>query len=136
MITVNLRDKNNIINITSVGKVPIRGKTSSNLYFHTPLELLLSSLGLCVGGHIISFCRINNINVNIFEEIVLLKDQDYILNISCPIDFSEENKNLLRLELEYCQIAKELKNKLIVNFKTNKTKTEELLKQPKSCCGN
>ena len=66
MVEVNIRNKNSIVNLIVVGKVAIRGKTAANLYFHTPLELLLSSLGLCIGGKINDYCRLNDLNPAIY----------------------------------------------------------------------
>lgn len=137
MITVNLRDKNNIINLNVDGKVPIRGKTSHSIYFHDPLELLLSALGLCSGGLIINYCRLNNINVNIFESITIIKkDEDFLIQILHPKDFDIEHKKRIQSELENCPIAKLLKNDVFCTWSFNNIPVEELVKeQRKSCCG-
>lgn len=137
MINIYLRDKNNLINITNTGKTPIRGKTSSNLYFHTPLELLLSALGLCVGGIINNYCKLYDINPQIFESISVDKNDKYIISIQRPEDFEVEHIKRLSSEIDNCNVARELKTKVEVNWLLNKTKIEELIKeQEKSCCGS
>lgn len=137
MIKIGLRDKNRIIILEAVGKAPIRGRTSSSPYFHSPLELLLSSLGLCVGGNILDYCRFNDLNARIFEEIIVFLDgSHFIINIKRPKDFSKENEERLQRTIEACQIAKELSRDVKVVWGENSTPTEELVKElPISCCG-
>ena len=138
MIEVNLRDKNQIIHVTVFGKAPIRGRISSSQYFHTPLELLLSSLGLCIGGIINNYCRMNDINTSIFERItVTLNGEHYEVTIKRPKDFSDEHITRLSTEIQTCPISRELKKDVRISWDLNTIPTETLLKvavaQP--CCG-
>ena len=137
MIKINLRNQNRIILLEAVGKTPIRGRASASPYFYSPLELLLSALGLCVGGTIIEYCRLNDINVNIFEEVMVLLDPlNFIINIKRPKDFDKETQERLQRTIEACQIAKELSRKIKIVWGENSIPTEELLKElPKTCCG-
>jgi uncharacterized OsmC-like protein len=137
MIKINLRNQNRIIILEATGKPPIRGRTSSSPYFHTPLELLLSALGLCVGGNIVEYCRHNDINVNIFEEIMVYLDYvNFIVNIKKPKDFSEEHQKRMKDLLTNCLVAKELAKELKIIWGDNETPTEELIKIiPTKCCG-
>ena len=137
MVEVNIRNKNSIVNLIVVGKVAIRGKTAANLYFHTPLELLLSSLGLCIGGKINDYCRLNDLNPAIFEQISLNYDgSNFIVYIKHPEDLDKEHIERIHNEITYCTIAQELKKEVKVKFSLNTIPKEELLKvveQP--CCG-
>lgn len=137
MIKVGLRDKNRIVVLDVPGKTPIRGRTSDSLYFYSPLELLLASLGLCVGGNILDFCRFNDLNVAIFEEInVYLDYQDIVINIKKPKDFDETYQKRLESIINACNIAKELSRNIKIVWGDNNTPTIELIKEkPKSCCG-
>ena len=133
---VLLRDYNELITITEVGKAPIRGRISSNQYFHTPLELLLSALGLCIGGIINHYCRMNEINPAIFEEIIVDKNNEYKVFIKRPNDFDISHIVRMSTEIENCNIAKELNSKIEIEWLINSTPTPELLKEPaKPCCG-
>lgn len=131
MIEVKVRD-NNIINLECQGKVLIRGKTANNIYFHTPLELLLCSLGLCVGGLLIKYCRENNVNINLFEFINIDYDGDYIITISLPDNINQDE---IIGQIRSCSIASELRKTPKIMFVKNKKTTTELLK-PTKCCGN
>ena len=137
MIKINLRDKNRIIILDAPGKPPIRGRTSSSPYFHTPLELLLASLGLCVGGNIVDYCRLNDLNVNIFEEIQVYLDYvNFIINIKKPKDFDPKHQQRMETLLNSCLIAKELAKGIKIVWGDNATPTEELIKAiPTKCCG-
>lgn len=137
MIQVVLRDNNDIINLISETKVPIRGKTSENQYFHTPLELLLSTLGLCIGGEINSYCRLNNLKVQIFESIFIDYDfNKFIIKIQKPEDLEQEHIDLLSKQLIVCNISRVLKNQVEVEWFNNTIKTETLIIQKKGCCGS
>ena len=136
MVIVNLRNKNNLITLSVDGKAPIRGRTANNLYFHTPLELLLSSLGLCVGGIIINYCRLNDLNSFIFESISIYKDGNYIIKISYPSEIEKVHINRISTEIENCSISNELKEKVLVKWELNETPTDVLIKEEtKLCCG-
>jgi uncharacterized OsmC-like protein len=137
MVDISLRDKNRIIVLNVVGKAPIRGRISSNNYFHTPLELLLSALGLCVGGKINDYCRLNDLNPAIFEKIsVHLEDGKFFVTIKRPEDLEQEHITRIGSEVSFCTVAQELKKEVTVRWELNNTPTKELLKtveQP--CCG-
>ena len=144
MVNINIRDNNNLINLTIPGKTPIRGRTAPNSYFHTPLELLLSALGLCIGGIINNYCRMNDINPKIFENInVTLGSSDvnkgsFCVEIKHPRDFDHEHIVRLSDEISNCVIAKELKKELVTHWTYNETTTEELIKKTvdEPCCGS
>jgi uncharacterized OsmC-like protein len=137
MIEISIKDKNRLIILNVVGKTPIRGRISSNNYFHTPLELLLSALGLCIGGKINDYCRLNELNPAIFEQIAVgLEENKFIVFIKRPEDFNPEHIERISTEISYCTIAQELKKEVTVRWELNNTPTKELLKpveQP--CCG-
>lgn len=137
MININIRNKNRIVILDSPGKTPIRGRTTASLYFHTPLDLLLAALGLCVGGNIIEYCRFNDLNTKIFEEIIVYLDNSvFIVNIKRPKNFEKTHEDRLKRTMEECQIAKELSKDIKIVFEDNTIPTEKLLKElPKSCCG-
>ena len=137
MIKVGLRNQNRIIILEATGKPPIRGRTSISLYFHTPIELLLSSIGLCVGGTILEYCRLNDINTAIFEKIVATKDGNkYYLYVSSPENFDLIHKSRMTTQISNCAIAKELINPITIIWNINSIPTEELLKElPTKCCG-
>jgi uncharacterized OsmC-like protein len=137
MTSVHLRDKNNLITIAVAGKVPIRGRTSSNQYFHTPLELLLCSLGLCVGGIINNFCRVYDINPLIFEDITISFDGFiFIVSLTRPSDFKLEFERLLEIYIKDCSIARELKKDLSIKWGVNSAPVEKLIaRKEKPCCG-
>ena len=137
MITVNLRDNNSIINLNCDGKIAIRGKTLFNQYFHTPIDLLLSSIGLCIGGELINYCRVNDLNVQLFESISIdYLNESFILNISCPEDFDKNHINYLTRILSNCTISKELKKEINITWNKNILKSEELIRTKRSCCGS
>lgn len=139
MIEVILRDKNNLISISVPGKAIIRGRTSQSQFFHTPLELLLSSLGLCVGGLINHYCRMNNLNPAIFEQITIESEESlFKITISHPKDLDPEHISRLGSEISLCNISKELKRDIAIIWSKNTISTAELLSRvkEKSCCGN
>lgn len=137
MIEIQLRDKNRLVVLNVVGKTPIRGRIAPNVYFHTPLELLLSSLGLCVGGKINDYCRMNDLNPAVFEKIIATFDSDkFLILIQRPSDFDPVHISRISDEISNCTIAKELKREVAIEWSLNSTPTPELLKvveQP--CCG-
>jgi uncharacterized OsmC-like protein len=135
MVKVSLRDKNQLITLECLGKVPIRGRASST-YFHSPLDLLLSSIGLCIGGTIVNYCRLNNLNVAQFEEVqVLYQEEKFIILIKRPQDFLQEHQDQLTRDISACNISRELKKELQVRWEYNTIPLQELLKEPsKGCC--
>jgi uncharacterized OsmC-like protein len=138
MVEIQLRDKNRLVVLNVVGKTPIRGRISPNIYFHTPLELLLTSLGLCVGGKINDYCRMNELNPAVFEKIIAtLRDDKFLILIQRPKDFDPVHISRISDEITNCTIAKELKKEVTIEWSLNTTPTIELLKlveQP--CCGS
>lgn len=138
MVEVNLRNKNNLINLTIVGKAPIRGRTSSSQFFHTPLELLLSALGLCIGGIIVNYCRLNELDTGLFESIIMCykSDQCYV-DIKHAKILTKEHISRLSDEITNCPIANQLKKPIGYAWYESEIPVEELIKrqEPGSCCG-
>jgi len=137
MVTVELRNNSQIINLMIVGKAPIRGRISSSQFFHSPLELLLSSLGLCIGGKINEYCRMNDLNPSIFEEILLeYSGQHYVVVIKRPKTLEEIHVARLSNEITDCSIARELNKPVLLRWLLNTVSVEELIKKPtQRCCG-
>lgn len=137
MVEIQLRDKNRLVLLNVVGKTPIRGRISPNIYFHTPLELLLSALGLCIGGKINDYCRMNNLNPAVFESIVVgFNSGQFVVVIKRPDDFEGIHIRRMTKEITDCTIAQELKREVIVNWEFNITPVVELLKEVEQpCCG-
>jgi hypothetical protein len=138
MVEVHLRDKNNLINLTIPGKTPIRGRTAPNQYFHTPIEILLSACGLCIGGIIVNYCRLNNLDVGLFESITM----DYFAG-QCCVDIrygktlTEEHILRMSNEITDCPISRELKKPVGFAWKESNIPVEELVKRQdeRPCCG-
>lgn len=137
MVEVNLRDHSQIINLSVVGKAPIRGRVSGSPYFHTPLELLLSALGLCVGGHIRDYCRIYDLNPLIFEQILIDYDGSYYrVTILRPRHLDTEHLFRMGEQIKNCNVARELKKEIVFEWKLNTLPVEELKeRKPTPCCG-
>ena len=136
MISLHLRDKNQIINITIPGKGPLQGRGRSSRFYHTSLDFLCAALGLCSGGTIINYCRFNDLNPQIFESVnIAFSDNKFIIIIKRPQDFTQENMDRLTRELEHCPASTYLVFPVEVKWDLNETPITELIKEPKGCCG-
>lgn len=137
MIKVDLRDKNQIVTLTTPGKIPIQGRTGGSPFFHNSIDLLLSALGLCIGGKIVEYCRFNDLNVQIFEAIACAHEKNWWeIWISKPKDLDEKHVSRLENQLKNCTVGKELINPVKVIWSDNESPIEELLKETKTkCCG-
>jgi uncharacterized OsmC-like protein len=138
MIEVNLRDRNNLIVLSATGKAPIRGRVSPNQFFHSPLELLLCSLGLCIGGTIVNYCRLNNINISLFESVIMVyKMEQCCVDIKYSKILTEEHMRRISDEITNCPIAKQLKRTIGYAWYESDIPDEELLKKQdvRPCCG-
>jgi len=139
MIEIHIRDKNRIVNVTSPGKTPLRGRMGSGMFFYNPLDYLLTAIGICAGGQLIDYCRLNELNPIIFETITLLKeDNNYLIIIKRPEDFEDEHLWRIAKTLSNCAIASELKKDIEIKWEINEIPTKELLKleTKRGCCGS
>lgn len=138
MVEVNLRDHSSIINLTVVGKAPIRGRVAPSPFFHSPLELLLSALGLCIGGQIKEYCRTYDLNPLIFEQVLVDYDGSYYrVTILRPRNLDPDHMFRLRDQIKNCNVARELKKEIVFEWKLNTLPVEELKeRKPTPCCGS
>ena len=133
MVEIHIRNQNNIINAIPIGKTLIRGRTGGSPYLLNPIDILLSSLGICIGGKIVDYCRLNDVDASIFQSIFIdWTNEEYIIRIQAPVEFERWR---LEKEITTCSIAKLLNNKVIVNWTENTIPIEELKKETKPCCG-
>lgn len=138
MVDVHLLNKNNIINLSVPGKAPIRGRVAPNLYFHTPIEILLSALGLCIGGVIVNYCRLNSIDVALFESIKLDYDSGkYHLDIRYGKTLTEEHMKRIANEIADCPVSRELRAPVGQSWFESDVPVEELTNRQgdSPCCG-
>lgn len=139
MITVLARDKNRIVTLSAPGKAPIRVRPSSSPYFWTPMELLCGSVGSCVGGIIVDYCRYNDLDPRIFEFIGAdLKDSKIVITLQHPKDLSSEHLSRLSSKISNCEVSKLLVFPIEITLLENSISTKELTddsKQSRSCCG-
>lgn len=137
MVEIHIRDKNNIINVLPVGKQLIRGRTGGSPFLLNPIDILLSSLGVCIGGKIVEYCRLNDIDTNTFQSITINYEKTiFTITLQCLKDFYEDNKNWrLVQDIKNCSIAQLLKDEISVEFTENTIPIKELKKESKPCCG-
>lgn len=136
MLDLQLRDKNNIITMTSPGKTPLQGRRGGGLYYHNSLDFLLAAVGTCAGGSLIDYCRFNELNPSIFENINLSFDNDkFIITIKRPEDLEEENMRRIENTLLNCTMKDYISRPMEVRWALNEVPIEELIKEPKGCCG-
>ena len=137
MIQVSLSDKNRrIITVMSPGKT-VLNCSSNSLFFYSPMELLICSLGSCIGTEIYTFSHLNSLDPKIFESINLDIDNFVVtVIIQRPNDFDPNLQEELKTHISKCQIAKMLNVELRVWFTDNLTPTS-ILTSPskKGCCG-
>lgn len=137
MIRINFID--NIILVNSDMKTPIMTKKSSSYGFYSSMELLTASVGVCTAGNIQKFCLFNQINVKLFDDLILTMDNFQItIEIYYHKSISIETINNLLLELSQCEIAKLLINPPIIKTFTFDTPIEEVIRKENSprCCGS
>jgi hypothetical protein len=136
MISLHLRDKNQIINMTIPGKAPLQGRSAHSPYYHNSLDFLCAALGICAGGNIVHYCRFNDINAQMFESIeVAYTDSQFIITIKRPEDFIQDHMDKIEKLLKNCAVAKELTASIEVRWAFNEQAITELIKEPKGCCG-
>lgn len=122
--------------MTVPGKTPLQGRRGASLYYHNSLDFLLAALGTCTGGIISDYCRFNNLNPQIFENVNVATDGDkYIITIKRPKDFEQEHMNRLGKEITICTVSKYLSMPIEARWEVNETPIQELIKEPKGCCG-
>lgn len=133
MIDIQVMNSNNIITLSSEGKLPI--KSSQGFMFYSPNELLCASYGACAGRHIVLYASQNKINLDGFHSFKVDMDNDeIIMYLTYPKEF--DPKELVYL-LENCEISKKLSIPIKVVAVQQDTPTEEVVKskQKKPCCG-
>lgn len=138
MITISMTNNNNIITLNSPGKNPI--KSSEGLYFHSPMELLCSAIGACVGKHIVRFANEFKLDLSKFEYFgVGMDDYKIIIVIKHPTTLEQSILDELRKRLYACEVANLIKEDTIeIRFENNTVSDEELTKinsERKPCCG-
>ena len=136
MLDIKIRDKNQIITLAVPGKTPLQGRRGSSLYYHNPLDFLLAALGTCLGGEISDYCRFNELNPQVFEKVNLALDgSSFIITIRRPTDFEQNHMDRLSRRLTSCTVSKYLSQGILVRWDLNEKPTQELIKEPKGCCG-
>lgn len=136
MLDLQLRDKNRVITMAVPGKTPLKGRRGSSPYYHNSLDFLLAALGTCMGGTISDYCRFNDLNSQIFENINLATDGDkFIVTIKRPEDFAKEHMERLGREITKCPVSHYLTHDVEVRWEFNEKPVEELIVEPKGCCG-
>jgi hypothetical protein len=130
----------------SPGKTFLRGRTGTSTFFYNPIEYLQASLGLCIGGKLIDYCRFNDLNPAIFQSVIIntkakkfdLDLDTHIVTIQRPETLDKEHLNRIENEITNCTIAKQLINPIVVEWTTNDIPIEELIKEEKKggCCGS
>lgn len=136
MLDLQLRDKNNIITMTSPGKTPLQGRRGSGLYYHNSLDFILAAVGTCAGGSLIDYCRLNDLNPAIFSNIRLFfSDDKFIIAIKRPSDFEEVHMERIKSRLSNCTMKNYLAHPIEIQWALNEVPIEELIKEPKGCCG-
>lgn len=134
MINVQLLQNNTIVTLEIQGKKTTI-KSSAGLYHPNPKELLCTSLGACIGKHIVKYCSHEKINVESFEQINIdINNNEFIININYPKGLSLQNIIDLKQIILNCDIAKLLKTNININFNLNK-KAQSNTKKSTSCCG-
>jgi len=137
MIELKMMNGNNIINIIAPGKQVI--KSSQGLLFYSPMELLCSSLGSCIGKHLVIYCSHNSIDITSFEFIGIdMIDGDIKVIIKHPVELSEENISDIKKIVETCEIRKMLDCGVYVQIEPNAKETARVVddNKPKPCCGD
>ena len=136
MINIEIRDKNRIITLSSPTKTPIRSRSGSP-YFYNSMELLCVALGSCFGKELVQLCSNKNINPRVFESIYITME-NFIpkIIISHPKEMDNNILNDIKTLAHTCQVAKLLRNRVDIEFTTNKISTDELIDESKKgCCG-
>lgn len=138
MISVDIRDKNLLVTLSSPAKVPIRARSGS-AYFYNSMELLCVALGACFGGELVRYCSQNDINASVFESLnITMENFVPRLTIQHPKDMNKEHLDEIRKLATTCPIAKMLITVPEVVFVENTLPIEILTDQTQRsrCCGN
>lgn len=137
MLQLELRDKNYIVTCTSPGKTPLKGRRGSSLYQHSPLDFLLAALGTCSGGEIVDYCRLNDLNVEIFELIsVSLIDDVFTIYIKYPKDLDSSHLSRIETKLKNCTISQYFSKSIEVNWEAGNIPIKKIINREKmGCCG-
>ena len=137
MIDIEIRDKNQIVILSTPMKTPIRSRTGS-AYFYNPMELLCVAVGSCFGKELVQHCKDEKINPKIFESIkITIENFTPKIIISHPKDMKEEQLKTISILARTCPIAKMLTKEVEIVFIKNNTPVEDLVDESKHtpCCG-
>lgn len=137
MLQLELRDKNYIVTCTAPGKTPLKGRRGSSLYQNSPLDFLLAALGTCSGGEIVDYCRLNDLNAEIFESINLsLLDDVFVIYIKYPKDLDKSHLSRIEDKLKNCTVSEYLSKKIDVKWEEGTIPIDKIFKrEKKGCCG-
>lgn len=136
MIYIQLRNKNRIVAAVVPGKAPIRACNSS-AFFHNSMELVCITVGVCFGGELVRYCSANNVDLRVFESIVVTMDS-FIPKIilSHPKNFPANQLDDIKYLAIGCQVAKMLRDGVRIEFLENLSAIETLIDDTKrGCCG-
>lgn len=137
MITIEVRDRNHIVTLSSPGKSPIRSSQGSQ-YFYNPMELVCVSVGSCFGKELVQYCIESNINSRVFESIVVtMENFTPKIILSHPADMNKTSLKDISLIARSCPVAKMLSRGVEIELVVNDTPTKDLVDESKntSCCG-
>jgi len=138
MISLDLRDSNHLMVLSSPNKTPIISSMGLSMSYYNSMELLCITYASCFGKHLHQYCRYNNLNPETFENINVDMDNfKLILNIKHPKLTEEQKKDIISLSTN-CDIYKNfLKCEIIVNMIENEKQIKEILenKTRRTCCG-
>lgn len=133
MIVIDLLNNNNIVTLSSEGKLPI--KSSSGYMFYNSNELLCVAVGACVGKHTVIYCAQNKIDLSEFEYFKVDMESNIIkVYIGYPKNFDYSG---LKKVLENCEISKKISIPIEIIMNESKKTIEENKKSnlKKPCCG-
>ena len=136
MVNFDIAGTHKLIILNIDGKTPLR-VSSGSVMFHNANDLLCCALAACIGNNLKRFCMWEEIDPRLFETIIVQLNNSILeVIISCPKDFPEDKKLIIKRDLSDCSVAKLLKDPVAVSFKDNDIPTTTLVEdKPKSCCG-
>jgi len=134
MINLNLRNTNNIVTITIPGKTPLKTR-SNGMFFWNSIELLEGSIGSCIGKIIIDYCRYNDIDCAIFNDVSVTKDDNFKVNIPYPKDLDKIHLERLKNQIITCPVTSLIKIPIDIIFIENDKLIKDIKIESKSCCG-
>lgn len=136
MITINIRENNEITTINVGPKSPIRVHSNSDI-FHSPHELFLAGILSCVMHKFLTICNVYHWNYSYFSESYI-SSEDHKINIFIvkPLDFSfEKLETFIIDELSSCYISKYLTNKINIYIVSSDLSIDTFkLKKTSGCC--